>query len=137
MLVTAFTPGADDAAVCTFGSTGDQPSAPVITALACTRSASEPRLESFRPLATTVTAVTSATPIISADAVLAVRPGLRIALRRASPPAAPPIHTAGPPTREARPRTSRAKRPGCTPPPHAPRRAAPGAIFCARGAGTP
>src|SRR3954452_16568427 len=111
MLVTAFTPGADDAAVCTFGSTGDQPSAPVITALACTRSASEPRLESSRPLATTVTAVTSATPIISADAVLAVRPGLRIALRRGSAPAAPPEPTAGRATTGAEARTGRAAEP--------------------------
>ena len=59
--------------------------------VACTRRSSAPRLWSSRPWATTVTAVTSATPIISALAVTAVRPGLRIALRRASPPAAPPI----------------------------------------------
>ena len=52
------------------------------------------------------TKATSATPIISAAAVAAVRPGLRIELRRASPPAAPPIHRAGRPTIAASGRTS-------------------------------
>ena len=49
------------------------------------------------PAATTVTSVTSATPIVSAVAVVIVRPGWRIALRRASPPAAPPTAWAGRP----------------------------------------
>ena len=66
-----------------FGSIGDQPSAAVTIVDACTWRSSAPRLWSSSPWATTVTAVTSATPIISALAVTAVRPGLRIALRRA------------------------------------------------------
>ena len=41
----------------------------------------------FRPAARTATSVTSASPIISADAVEAVRAGLRIAFPRASRPA--------------------------------------------------
>ena len=44
------------------------------------------------------TNVTSARPIISAAAVVAVRAGLRIALSRASRPAAPPRRAAGRPT---------------------------------------
>ena len=59
-----------------------------------TRRSSEPVVESRRPWATTVTRVTSATPIIIAEAVTAVRPGLRIALRRASRPAEPPTRSA-------------------------------------------
>ena len=61
------------------------------------RCSSAPRVVSFRPAATTVTSVTSATPIVSAVAVVIVRPGWRIALRRASPPAAPPSACAGRP----------------------------------------
>ena len=53
------------------------------------------------PEARTDTSVTSASPIISADAVEAVRCGLRIALPRASAPAAPPIRTAGQPSTRA------------------------------------
>ena len=52
----------------------------------------------FRPAASTDTSVTSASPIISADAVEAVRAGLRIALPRASLPAVPPIFVAGQPS---------------------------------------
>ena len=59
------------------------------------RSLSVPLVSWRRPLATTVTAVTSITPIISALAVTAVRPGWRIALRRASRPAEPPTAAAG------------------------------------------
>ena len=92
------------------GSIGDQPSVAVTIVCACTWSASWPRPWSSRPWATMVTAVTSATPIISADAVTAVRPGLRIALSRASRPAAPPSRAAGRPTTLATPRTARAKR---------------------------
>ena len=38
-----------------------------------------------------VTAATSATPMVSAEAVMAVRPGARMALRRASMAAGPPV----------------------------------------------
>ena len=72
------------------------------------RSSSAPRVVSFRPVATTVTSVTSATPIVSASAVVIVRPGWRIALRRASPPAAPPTACAGRPSSDASARTARA-----------------------------
>ena len=86
---------------------GDQPSAPMITWVAEIRSRACPRGVRAGPGATTVTAVTSTTPIISADAVVAVRPGWRIALRRASRPAEPPSCSAGRPTSEASPRTTR------------------------------
>ena len=92
----------------TAGSVGDQPSAPVITWLEPTRSSSTPRVVSFRPAATTVTSVTSAMPIVSAVAVATVRPGWRIALRRASPPAAPPSACAGRPSSDASARAARA-----------------------------
>ncbi len=47
------------------------------------------------PAASTETSVTSARPIMRADAVDAVRCGFRIALPRASAPAAPPKRAAG------------------------------------------
>ena len=47
--------------------------------------------------ASTVTPVTSASPIISADAVAALRRGLRIALSRASRPTVPQIRAMGQP----------------------------------------
>ena len=53
------------------------------------------------PAASTATSVTSARPIISAEAVDAVRVGLRIAFPRASLPAAPPIFVAGQPSTSA------------------------------------
>ncbi len=80
--------------------------------VACTRRSSAPRLSCSRPVATTVTAVTSATPIVRASAVTAVRPGLRIALRRASAPAAPPSRGRRAADEEASARTPRASRPG-------------------------
>ena len=55
----------------------------------------------FRPAASTDTSVTSASPIIRADAVEAVRAGLRIALPRARLPATPPIRVAGQPSTAA------------------------------------
>ena len=97
--------------------------------------ASWPRPWSSRPWATIVTAVTSATPIISAEAVTAVRPGLRIALSRASRPAAPPRRAAGRPTTLATARTPRANRRTLTGL-LASRSAATGAIFVARRAGS-
>jgi hypothetical protein len=104
VLIVSFSPNASARSWCTVvtsmpaparafptaGSVGDQPSAPVITYSAAMRSDSELRVVSFRPAATTVTSVTSATPMVSATAVVTVRPGWRMALRRASPPAAPP-----------------------------------------------
>ena len=53
------------------------------------------------PGASTATVVTSASPIISAAAVEAVRPGLRIAFERARRPATPPIRVAGQPRTSA------------------------------------
>ena len=53
------------------------------------------------PCPRTATNVTSASPIMSAAAVTAVRPGLRTAFSRASRPAAPPSRRAGQPTTAA------------------------------------
>ena len=49
------------------------------------------------PAPSTATTVTSVSPIISAAAVDAVRPGLRTALAPASSPATPPARRAGQP----------------------------------------
>jgi hypothetical protein len=62
---------------------------------------SEPVVVSSRPCPDTETAVTSVTPMVSASAVSTTRPGLRIALRRASEPAEPPSSCAGRPTAPA------------------------------------
>ena len=53
------------------------------------------------PAPSTATTVTSVSPIISAAAVDAVRPGLRTALAPASSPATPPRRLAGQPTTRA------------------------------------
>ena len=134
--VTPCTPGVPASALATAGSVGDQPSAPVTTCVALTRRSSEPVVESRRPWATTVTRVTSATPIIIAEAVTAVRPGLRIALRRASRPAEPPTRSATRPITEASRRTPRAGRRTFSEPGAASRRAATGGTRVARHAGT-
>ena len=59
------------------------------------------------PAPITAENATSAIPIMSAAAVAAVRPGLRMALRRASPPATPAIRCPGRPSTDARRGTSR------------------------------
>ncbi len=61
----------------------------------------EPSKVDFSPAASTETSVTSARPIISAEAVEAVRAGLRMAFARARRPAAPPSLVAGHPRTEA------------------------------------
>ena len=53
-------------------------------------------VDTRRPEPSTATTVTSVSPIISAAAVDAVRPGLRTALAPASSPATPPARRAGP-----------------------------------------
>ncbi|NUT54958.1 MAG: hypothetical protein HOQ03_03100, partial [Thermoleophilia bacterium] len=92
------TPSAFAAAFPTPIGTVSQPLCDVITWLvpSCLRSA----LSSLasRPLPKTATKETSVSPIISAAAVEAVRPGLRTAFSRASRPAAPPRPAAGRPT---------------------------------------
>ena len=128
-------PGAAATARATDGSVGDQPSAPVMTCVAEMRFSSVPVVVSRRPCAITVTSVTSATPIISAEAVTAVRPGWRIALRRASAPAEPPTFSAGRPISDARPRTARAGRRTLWAPGSASRSAATGGTRVARHAG--
>ena len=128
-------PGARETALATAGSVGDQPSALVITCVAEIRFSSVPVVVSRKPCAITVTSVTSATPIISADAVTAVRPGWRIALRRASAPAEPPTFSAGRPSSDARPRTARAGRRTLWAPGSASRSAATGGTRVARHAG--
>ena len=60
-----------------------------------------------RPAPSTATTVTSVSPIISAAAVEAVRPGLRTAFAPASSPATPPMRRAGQPTTRASGLTSR------------------------------
>ena len=130
------TPGAPAAARSTAGSISDQPSALVITAVAWTRRSSEPAETSLRPWAMTVTAVTSATPISSADAVTAVRPGWRIALLRASVPAEPPIAADGRPISPVRARTARPGSRTRAPASAASRSAATGATLVARRAGS-
>ena len=60
------------------------------------------------PADSTVTKVTSASPIISADAVEAVRCGLRMVLSRASSPIVPAIRVAGQPSQVASRGTMRA-----------------------------
>src|SRR3954462_8150788 len=84
------TPGTAAALRAASPSTGDQPSSPASTCVAETRLSSEPFVESFSPAAMIVSAATSATPMVSAEAVMAVRPGARMALRRASMAAGPP-----------------------------------------------
>ncbi len=133
--VTPEMPGASATALAIAGSVGDQPSAPVITCVAAMRRSSVPDVVSRRPWAITVTSVTSATPIISAEAVVAVRPGWRIALRRASAPAEPPSFSAGRPISEARPRTARAGSRSLCAPGSASRSAATGGTRVARQAG--
>ena len=59
------------------------------------------------PAAKTVTNTISASPIISAAAVVAVRPGLRIAFSRASRPVSPRSRSSGRPVTDASGRTSR------------------------------
>ena len=59
------------------------------------------------PWAKIATKVTSASPIISAEAVEAVRDGLRVALSLARIPGAPPIVSAGAPSTAASGRTTR------------------------------
>jgi hypothetical protein len=51
---------------------------------ACTRRSSAPVNDSLKPCARTVTSTTSATPMVRAEAVLAVRAGLRAVFSRAS-----------------------------------------------------
>ena len=74
-------------------------------------SSTAPRKVLVIPAASVATSVTSASPIISAAAVEAVRCGFRRALSRASFPAAPPIRAAGA-AEDASPsgRTSRAEK---------------------------
>ena len=60
---------------------------------------SEPAIDVFAEAANTVMKPTSATPIISDDAVRAVRFGLRIALRVASSPLSPRIRSGTPNSR--------------------------------------
>ena len=64
-------------------------------------------MDSRIPAPSTAENATSAIPIMSAAAVAAVRPGLRIALRRASSPAVPAIRWPGRPSADASRGTSR------------------------------
>ena len=63
--------------------------------------------DALMPAANTVTNTTTASPIISAPAVTAVRPGLRTEFSRASRPVIPRSFSSGQPATEARGRTRR------------------------------
>ena len=83
-----------------------------------------------------VTAATSATPMVSAEAVMAVRPGARMALRRASMAAGPPVACTGRPRAPTTARTMRAGSRSRREVPAASRSASTGATRVARHAGT-
>ena len=82
--------------------------------------------ELLSPAAKTVTNTTSASPIIRAAAVVAVRPGFRMAFSRASRPVRPRTRSKGRPVSEARGRTRRGEnsetpnRISAAPPPSSP-----------------
>jgi len=63
--------------------------------------------DALMPAAKTVTNTTTASPIISAPAVTAVRPGLRTAFSRARRPVSPRSRSSGQPMNDASGRTSR------------------------------
>src|SRR4051812_44235755 len=109
-LVTEVTPGTAATCAGILVAIGDQPSAPATTYCALTDVCTDPVVVSLRPEPRTATKVTSAMPIISAAAVDAVRPGLRMALRRASMPADLPIRAPGRPMAEANGVTKRGDR---------------------------
>ena len=88
------------------------------------------------PAAMIVSAATSATPMVSAEAVMAVRPGARMALRRASMAAGPPVACTGRPRAPTTARTMRAGRRSRREVPAASRSASTGATRVARHAGT-
>ena len=67
-------------------------------------------IDELMPAANTVTNTTSASPIISAAAVVAVRPGLRMAFSRARRPVMPRRRSIGRPVTEASGRTSRGEK---------------------------
>ena len=92
----------------TFGSIGDQPSAAVTIVVRLHAALERAAALVLEALGDDVTAVTSATPIISADAVTAVRPGLRIALSAGEPAGGAAEAAAGRPTTLASARTPRA-----------------------------
>jgi hypothetical protein len=87
---TLLTVACDASALPTSGVMG-----PLTTYSARTADRTASPIESCKPFPSTATNVTSARPIISADAVTAVRAGLRTLLSRASRPAAPATRAAG------------------------------------------
>ncbi len=90
------------------GSNGVKLSFETVTKSAFTWSSIASTTEERSPCASTATKAISASPIIRAAAVLAVRPGFRRAFSRASLPAAPPTLAAGQPRTPASGFTSRA-----------------------------
>src|SRR5215831_11442328 len=98
MLVERTTPGVPSAALPAAAVNADQPFFEPITQSAATCWRTARSTEPCTPFASTATKDTSARPIISAAAVEAVRPGLRMALLDASCPAGPPTVRAGKPT---------------------------------------
>ena len=96
--VTTSTPGVARSSSARSGLSPDELSiAPASTMCVPVKSdSSEPAIEVFADAANTVMNPTSATPIISDDAVRAVRFGLRMALRVASSPLSPRIRSGRP-----------------------------------------
>jgi hypothetical protein len=105
------TPGASAAARPAAAGKADQPFCEVITQSAFTCCSIARSIEPCTPLPSTATNETSASPIISAAAVEAVRAGLRVAFSAASCPAAPPRRLAGIPTTAASVVTSAGAKP--------------------------
>ena len=104
--LTAPTPGTARSAVETAGGVSPKPFfAPTVRSPANARSTAR-SIEPCRPAAKIDTNATSATPIMSAAAVTAVRAGLRVEFSRASRPLTPARRCSGAPTRAAIGRTS-------------------------------
>ena len=85
-VATSSTPGTSRAATAAPGGIGEKPSLFWITRSPWKVSSTASAIELLRPAAKTVTKATRARPIISAAAVIAVRPGLRCAFSRARRP---------------------------------------------------
>jgi hypothetical protein len=111
MLVDCVMPGVFSAAAPAAAVNADQPFFELITQSALTCSCRARFTEPWTPLPSTATNETSASPIISAAAVEAVRAGFRTALPEASLPAEPPNALAGKPTSFASELTSAGAKP--------------------------
>ena len=105
--LTSDTPGTRDTVVSTLAEKGEKPSTFWTTKAASRLSSTALAIVFWAPAAKIDAKVTSATPIISAAAVTAVRPGWRTLFSRARRPVMPVARSIGRPMREASGRTSR------------------------------